>query len=90
MIPEWGDGRNYMTTDRILARIKVRVERAGDGPWRRCITTKGKAMTATCHACNWESLTYANKGWAERAADKHQGLYHDGRPNIISIKEARA
>jgi len=47
-------------------------------------------MSATCHTCNWESLTYAHKGWAEKAADKHQGLYHDGRPNIISIKEARA
>lgn len=22
-------------------------------------------MIATCHTCNWESLTYAHKGWAE-------------------------
>jgi hypothetical protein len=47
-------------------------------------------MTATCHTCNWESLNYAHKGWAEKAADKHQHLYHSGQPNIIAIKEVRA
>ena len=40
MIPEWGDGQNYINTERIRARIKVRVERAGNGPWRRCVTTQ--------------------------------------------------
>ena len=42
MIAEWGDGQNYMIADRIHARIKVRLERTGDGPWRKCITTTVK------------------------------------------------
>lgn len=45
-------------------------------------------MTATCHTCKWESLNYTHKGWAEKAADKHQGIYHENQTNIISIKEA--
>lgn len=47
-------------------------------------------MTATCHTCNWESLNYAHKGWAEKSANKHQDLYHRGQPNIIAIKEVKA
>ena len=46
-------------------------------------------MIATCHTCNWESLAYTHKGWAERSADKHQGIYHAGHSNIIAIKEAK-
>jgi hypothetical protein len=49
----------------------------------------GTKMIATCHTCNWESLTYAHKGWAEKSADKHQGLYHRGRSNIIAIRDAK-
>ena len=47
-----------------------------------------RSMTATCHTCNWESLNYTHKGWAEKAADKHQGIYHKNQTNIISVKEA--
>ena len=39
---QWGDGMNFLYINRIRSRIKVRVERAGDGPWRRCITLPGK------------------------------------------------
>ena len=46
-------------------------------------------MIATCHTCNWESLAYAHKGWAEKSADKHQGIYHRGQSNIIAIKETK-
>ena len=46
-------------------------------------------MTATCHTCNWASLNYAHKGWAEKSADKHQDLYHRGQSIIIAIKEAK-
>ena len=42
MITDWGDSGNFMIADRVRARIKVRVERSGDGPWRRCITTTAK------------------------------------------------
>ena len=35
--PEWG-GHGSLAIDRVRARIKVRVERAHNGPWRRCIT----------------------------------------------------
>ena len=55
---------------------------------RNAGTTKGKTMTATCHTCKWESLAYKHKGWAEKAAGKHQGIYHKNQTNIISIKEA--
>lgn len=47
MIPEWG-GCGSFAIDRVRARIKVRMERAEDGPWRRCITAprkKEKQMT---------------------------------------------
>lgn len=43
-------------------------------------------MTATCHTCNWESLAYVHKGWAEKSADKHQRTYHRGQSNIIAIR----
>jgi hypothetical protein len=56
---------------------------------RNAGTTKGKKMTATCHTCNWESLNYKHKGWAEKSADNHQDLYHRGQSNIIAIKEAK-
>ena len=46
-------------------------------------------MIATCHTCDWESLTYQHKGWTKNAADKHQDLYHRGQSNIIAIKEAK-
>ena len=46
-------------------------------------------MTATCLTCNWESLSYARKGWAEKSANKHQDIYHRGQSNIIAIKEAK-
>jgi hypothetical protein len=44
-------------------------------------------MKAKCHACDWESLAYVHKGWAEKSADKHQHLYHRGQSNIIAILE---
>ena len=46
-------------------------------------------MIATCHTCNRESLNYAHKGWAEKSADKHQDLYHNGQMNIIVIRDAK-
>jgi hypothetical protein len=39
---QWGDGMNFLIIDRVRARIKKRVERAGEGPWRTCITTPGR------------------------------------------------
>lgn len=46
-------------------------------------------MIATCHTCNWESLTYAHNGWAEKSADKHQHIYHNGQSNIIAIRSSK-
>lgn len=46
-------------------------------------------MIAACHTCNWESLKYAHKGWAEKSADEHQDLYHAGQMNIIAIRSAK-
>jgi len=42
-------------------------------------------VTAKCHKCNWESLTYKTKAWALKAADKHQDLYHRNSCNIIEF-----
>lgn len=45
--PEWG-GHGSLAINRVRARIKVRLERAHNGPWRRCITaprTKEKHVT---------------------------------------------
>lgn len=47
MIPEWGGGGNF-AIDRVRALIKIRMERAENGPWRRCITaprTKEKQVS---------------------------------------------
>lgn len=61
MNTEWGDGRNSVIAARARARIKVRVERASNGPWRKCITTK----TKVCELIPNEALEAAKEAMRE-------------------------